>query len=183
MLRDGDVVRPRVGNPAPYLFFFTEVFAAPTFHNGFCNDTSRSGSIPDTIAIADGLFTPGPAPRLIGGRDRTSGRVLFPRPDGDRYEAIELPRQGRIWSWTVQRFRPKTPPYRGPESFEPFAIGYVQLGDVVIVEGMLTGIPFEDLQIGLEVETIVMPFGTDAEGRTILTYAFTPSSDRASAHG
>ena len=141
------------------------------------------GPIPDDIAIADGLFTLGSAPRLIGGRDRSSGRVLFPRPDGDRYEAVELPRNGRIWSWTVQRFRPKTPPYRGPEAFEPFAIGYVQLGDVVIVEGMLTGIDFADLAIGLEVETILLPFGTDDTGRTILTYAFAPPSTQGTAHG
>lgn len=135
------------------------------------------------IAIAEGLFTLGSAPRLIGGRDRTSGRVLFPRPDGDRYEVVELPRRGRIWSWTVQRFRPKSPPYRGPEDFEPFAIGYVQLGDVVIVEGMLTGIGFTDLTIGLEVETVLIPFGTDAAGRTVMTYAFAPPSDRVIAHG
>jgi len=141
------------------------------------------GSIPDDIAIADGLFTLGSAPRLVGGRDRTSGRILFPRPDGDRYEAVELPRFGRIWSWTVQRFRPKSPPYRGPEAFEPFAIGYVQLGDVVIVEGVLTGIDFIDLAIGLDVETVLIPFGADTAGRTILTYAFAPRSDRASAHG
>lgn len=141
------------------------------------------GSIPDDITIADGLFTLGSAPRLIGGRDRTSGRVVFPLPDGDRYEAIELPRCGRIWSWTVQRFRPKTPPYRGPEAFEPFAIGYVQLEDVVIVEGMLTGIDFTDLAIGLEVETVLIPFAKDEAGRSLLTYAFAPPSNQAAAHG
>lgn len=141
------------------------------------------GSISDDIAIADGLFTLGSTPHLIGGRDRTSGRVLFPRPDGDRYDSVELPRRGRIWSWTVQRFRPKTPPYRGPEAFEPFAIGYIQLDDVVIVEGMLTGIDFADLAIGLEVETVLIPFATDETGRTLLTYAFAPPSDQAVAHG
>lgn len=137
----------------------------------------RSGVIPassvsDGVAIADGLFTTGPEPRLIGGRDRETGRIVFPCPDGDRHDPVELPRKGRIWSWTVQRFRPKSPPYAGPAEFEPFAVGYVELPDAVIVETPLTGIAFDALAIGMEVETVLVPL-TDASGRTVLTYAFT----------
>lgn len=97
---------------------------------------------------------------------------MFPCPDGDRHDPVELPRKGRIWSWTVQRFRPKSPPYAGPAEFEPFAVGYVELPDAVIVETPLTGIAFDALAIGMEVETVLVPL-TDASGRTVLTYAFT----------
>jgi len=38
---------------------------------------------------------------------------------------VELPPSGTLWSYTVQRFRPKSPPYRGPEPFEPYALGYI----------------------------------------------------------
>lgn len=102
---------------------------------------------------------------------------MFPFPGGERYEPFELPREGRIWSWTIQRFRPKTPPYAGPEAFEPFAIGYVELPDAVIVESPLTGIPFEALRIGLPVKMVLVPLNTDAAGRTIMTYAFTAAKN------
>ena len=40
-----------------------------------------------------------------------------------------FPAKARLWSWTVQRFRPKSPPYAGPVAFEPYAVGYVDLGE------------------------------------------------------
>jgi len=123
-------------------------------------------------AIADRLFVPGPPPRLIGGRARDTGRLVFPCPaDVARFEPVELPSEGHLWSWTVQRFRPKSPPYAGPEAFEPFALGYVQLGDAIIVEGRLTGFPFEALRVGLPCRTVLEPFA----GR--LSYAFGPREE------
>lgn len=92
-----------------------------------------------------------------------------------------LPPRGRIWSWTIQRFRPNTPPYIGPAHFEPFAIGYVELPGAVIVEARLVGIAFDAIRIGMEVETVIVPFATDAAGHDVLTYAFTPIA-RESAH-
>ncbi|MFN7176563.1 MAG: Zn-ribbon domain-containing OB-fold protein [Thermaurantiacus sp.] len=119
--------------------------------------------------IATQLFVVGPPPRLIGGRERATGRIVFPLPaDMGRFEAIELPPQGMIWSWTVQRFRPKSPPYAGPETFAPFALAYVQLGDVLIVEGRLAGFAFEDLRVGLPCQTVLEPFA----GK--LSFAFGP---------
>ncbi|MDI1296801.1 MAG: OB-fold domain-containing protein [bacterium] len=134
----------------------------------------------DPVAIADGLFTPGAQTCLIGGRDRDTGRIVFPCPANDpRFEAITLPRQGRIWSWTIQRFRPKTPPYIGPEAFEPFAIGYVELPDAVIVETRLTGMAFDAIRIGMAVETVTIPVGTNATGRIVIGYAFAPVQEDA----
>ncbi len=120
-------------------------------------------------AIAPRLFVAGPPPRLVGGRDRQTGRIVFPLPDApSRFEPLELPPEGRIWSWTVQRFRPKSPPYAGPEAFAPFALGYVELGDMLIVEGRLSGFAFDSLRVGLPCRTVLEPFA----GR--LAYAFAP---------
>lgn len=124
--------------------------------------------------IADNLLTAGEAPALVGGRDRTTGRVVFPcPPDSTRYEPVTLPREGRIWSWTVQRFRPKSPPYAGPEAFEPFAIAYVELPGAVIVEARLTGFPFDTLKVGLPCRLVTEDF----DGRR--SYAFAPLGDSA----
>ncbi len=119
--------------------------------------------------IAENLFTAGPQPQLIGGRDRETGRVVFPMPaDADRFEAIALPNEGTIWSWSVQRFRPKSPPYAGPEAFEPFGIAYVQLGDQVIVETRLSGFAFDALKVGLPCRLVLEDLG----GRQ--SFAFAP---------
>lgn len=129
-----------------------------------------------SIAIADNLFREHPAPALIGGRHRQTGRIVFPCPDDpDRWEPIDLPRRGTLWSWTIQRFRPKTPPYAGPDAFEPSAVGYVELPGAVIVEAWLTGVAFDALAIGLEMELVFLPFTTDADGNEIRIYAFAPA--------
>lgn len=100
-------------------------------------------------AIAPGLFTDEPAPRLIGGRDRATGRIVFPKPEAGNFEPFPLKREGALWSWTVQRYRPKSPPYTGPEAFAPWAIGYVELAGETIVEARLVNVAFEDIAIGM----------------------------------
>ena len=119
--------------------------------------------------IAPGLWTDEPAPRLIGGRDR-DGRIRFPLPEGDAaaaFEPVALSREGRLWSWTVQRFEPKRPPYDGPTPFRPYMIGYVELPGEVIVESRLVDI--DEPRIGMPVELAIVPFDD-----TRATFAFRP---------
>ena len=60
-----------------------------------------------------------------------------------------LPVSGRIWSWTLQAFPPK-PPYRSPVGgHQPYHLGYVDLGEV-LVEARLA-VPREEIRIGLPV--------------------------------
>lgn len=136
--------------------------------------------MPDLAApIAPRLFTfdADGALLVLGGRDRETGRIVFPLPDDEaRYEAILLARRGTLWSWTVQRFRPKSPPYAGPADFVPYAVGYVALGDAIIVEGRLSRVDFERLHIGMAMEVVAEPFEL-AGGETRLTYAFAPTSE------
>ncbi len=101
--------------------------------------------------IAEGLFTDEQPPRLIGGRDRVTGRIVFPCPPGERFEAVPLGREGTVWSYTIQRFRPKSPPYAGPEAFKPFPVAYVELPGETIVEARLTGVDFDAIHIGMKV--------------------------------
>jgi uncharacterized OB-fold protein len=132
---------------------------------------------PPIIApIAERLidFEASGAPILLGGRDRVTGRLVFPLPaDENRFERIPLPDRGRLWSWTIQRFRPKSPPYAGPAEFTPYAVGYVALDEAIIVEGRLSGVAFEDLRIGLPLRLTTESF-TFENGETRLTFAFAP---------
>lgn len=116
------------------------------------------------------------APVLYAGRERTSGRLTFPLPaDAERFERVELPERGRLWSYTVQRFRPKSPPYAGDEAFVPYAVGYVALGEAIIVEARLVDVAFEDLRIDMPLRLTTESFAL-ATGETRLTYAFAPEA-------
>lgn len=128
--------------------------------------------------IAPDVFTTGSPPRLIGGRHRASGRVVFPLPqDRESYEPVELPSRGSLWSYTVQRFPPKSPPYRGAEPFQPFAMGYVELPGALIVESRLTEVDFEELRLGLSMELTTTVLRHDEDGSAVLTFAFRPVRD------
>jgi uncharacterized OB-fold protein len=128
-------------------------------------------------AVADDLFTD--EPRLIGSRCRACGTVTFPRQGScprctsSDVERHLLARRGVLWTWTVQRFEPKSPPYAGTGEFEPFAVGYVELPDEVRVETRL--VECEAPEIGIEMELTTTP----APGPVPrVTYAFRPVIDR-----
>ncbi len=119
--------------------------------------------------IAPGLWTDQRPPRLIGGRG-SDGRIVFPMPDGDAASGLDpvtLSPNGTLWSWSVQRFEPKRPPYDGPSPFEPFMIGYVELPGEVIVEARLVGI--DQPVIGMPLALRIVAFD-DAHS----TFAFGP---------
>lgn len=113
-------------------------------------------------AIAEGLFTDETPPRLLGGRERTTGRVVFPCPAGDSCDPVPLAREGRLWSYTVQRYRPKTPPYAGPEAFAPWIVAYVELPGEVIVEARLVDVAFDAVEIGMPLRLVQVPLDPDA---------------------
>ncbi|WP_371741564.1 Zn-ribbon domain-containing OB-fold protein [Novosphingobium sp. 9U] len=102
-------------------------------------------------AIAEGLFTDETPARLIGGKDRETGRIVFPCPSTATHDPVPLSREGKLWSYTVQRFRPKSPPYAGPEAFAPWVVAYVELPGEVIVEARLDDVAFEDVAVGMPV--------------------------------
>ena len=108
--------------------------------------------------IAEGLWTDEAEPRLIGGRRKSDGKIIFPMPSGDAADAcdaIPLSRHGKLWSWTIQGFEPKAP-YAGPQPFRPFGVGYVELPGEVIVETRLMTI--EHLKIGMDMELVIEDF-------------------------
>ncbi|QQN73405.1 Zn-ribbon domain-containing OB-fold protein [Croceicoccus sp. YJ47] len=128
--------------------------------------------------IASGLFTKDDPPRLIGGRDRATGRIVFPCPPGDGFEAVPLSRTGTLWSYTIQRFRPKSPPYAGPEAFTPWALGYVELPGETIVEARLTDVEFGAIEIGMPLELTQVPLDPDA-AESVAIPAFRPEGASA----
>lgn len=144
--------------------------------------------------ISEGLFTwpvpESPAhPALLGARCSLCGAVTFPSSPGcprcgeDKTEPTELPRTGTLYTWTTQEFLPKLP-YRGPETpqtFEPWAVGYVELGDQLRVEGRLYDVDLEKLEFGMPFEVVVRPFRIDEDGTEVYTFGFAPVTGASNA--
>jgi uncharacterized OB-fold protein len=87
-----------------------------------------------------------------------------------------LPTRGTLWTFTTQGFLPKEP-YAGgetAETFTPYGVGLVQLGDEIRVEGRLTESDPAKLEIGMEVQLVVIPFREDPDGTRVMTFAFEP---------
>lgn len=124
--------------------------------------------------IDEKLVTDETPPRLVGGRSRATGRIVFPCPADAEFEPWPLRRDGRLWSYTVQRFRPKSPPYIGPEAFEPWALGYVELPGETIVEARIVNAPFEEIAIGMPLELTLAPLDP-AAADPLLVPAFQPT--------
>lgn len=116
--------------------------------------------------------------RLIAGRRHADGLLIFPLPTGTEAahcEPVLLPATGTLWSWTIQHFAPKAP-YDGPSGADhrPYGVVYVQLGDMLIVEGRIAESPPPPLTIGQPMRVVRTVYTQDAEGRPQETYAFAP---------
>lgn len=131
-------------------------------------------------AVAEGVyFLDNGRPRLIAGRRKSDGRMKFPLPTGPEaafYDRVDLAPEGKLWSYTVQRFRPKTPPYirdDDEKTFTPFPLGYVEFEGQVICEGRIIIDDASRLKIGLPMKVVLETFPTSTRG-VVTTYAFAP---------
>jgi len=133
------------------------------------------------IPVAAGIFTwPSDQPQLVGSRCAVCEIVTFPaqgacpRCASTAMAEHPLARRGRLWAWTTQEFPPPSPPYTGPtgNDFVPYGVGYVELGGEVRVEARLTAT--EGLEVGMEMELVLVPFRSDEEGNEVVTFAFRP---------
>ena len=128
----------------------------------------------DHQPIAAGVWTNEDQPRLIAGK-KADGSIVFPVPEGDSardMEKIKLSRTGTLWSFTRQDFKPK-PPYDGPEDFEPFLLGYIELPGQTIVESHIVETTLEELKLGMAMEMVITPFD---DSRSI--FAFRPEQSK-----
>ena len=151
--------------------------------------TVPGDDLTDVRPITDGLFTwPSDEPRLVGSRCNGCGNVSFPAqascPRCTRTDVSQhlLARDGVLWTWTVQGFRPKSPPYAGPAEFEPYPVGYVELPGEVKVESRLVDVGTDGLRIGMPMELVIVPFTLEV-GDRVLTFAFRPRRQPDDASG
>lgn len=129
----------------------------------------------DLLPLDARLFASLDPPRLLGSRCEECATVVFPtaqscpRCSKAAMAPHALADRGTVWSWTVQGFCPKPPYVPAAGDFVPFAVGYVDLGEV-IVEGHLLVAPGQ-LEIGMPVRLVLEPVPV-ADGGEAATYAF-----------
>jgi uncharacterized OB-fold protein len=142
-------------------------------------------SLASAKPIAEGLFVnAGGEVRLVGSQCGRCGVITFPTQQScPRCTSLAvrerlLARRGTLWSWTIQCFPPKSPPYAvaDPDTFEPFGVGYVELPGEVRVEARLTVADPEQLRTGMPMELTLIP-APGAEEAGVVTYAFQPTED------
>ncbi len=135
--------------------------------------------------IADGLFSwPSDNPALLASRCQNCGRATFPVqascPACCSTDVVteELPNRGTLWTWTIQRFMPKTPYNSGEtmETFKPYGVGYVELPGGVRVEGRLTENDPDKLKIGMDMDVVFERYRTEEDGTDVINFAFKPVS-------
>ena len=144
--------------------------------------TGSTEASPDLRAIADGLFTwPAAEPQLISSRCGRCATTTFPsQPSCPRCTSTDvhehlLARKGTLWTWTVQGFRPKSPPYEGGDEFVPYPVGYVELPGEAKVEALLVEVAIDELEIGMAMELVIVPFHSAVSGDDAAMFAFRPS--------
>ena len=130
----------------------------------------------DARLIDESLFTSEGEMTLRGGRCPTCATTTFPAQRGcprcgaQHMEPVALPSRGTLWSFTIQNFEPKAP-YRGSGDFEPYGVGYIDLGDVIVESRLVENRP-QDLVIDAAMSLVLVPAFADPDGTTVLTFAF-----------
>lgn len=130
-------------------------------------------------SMAKGVYRDrGGSVALLASRDEKGG-VVFPVMScgqSEREGVVEISGVGRLWTYTVQRFRPK-PPFddgRSDLEFVPYVVGYVSFEDSgLIVEGRIVVGDPRELEIGQEM-SICKVVVAKSQGEDVELYAFAP---------
>jgi uncharacterized OB-fold protein len=136
------------------------------------------------VPIETGLWeepaSPGATPRLLGSQCTLCGETYFPpkkkgwclRCHKKSLTQVRLSPRGKIASFTIVERAPAGGFYQGPV---PYAFGFVDLEDRVRLK-TLFGNDFSKLKVGLEVELVIEPLYTDAQGNEVTTFKFKPAT-------
>lgn len=91
----------------------------------------------------------------------------------DQIDGIELGSEGELWTYTIIRHKPPGE-YLGPDPFEPYALGLVELPDGVRIMAPIDG-DIETLKIGSKVH--LRPWMLHAsDGQAYRAFKFTQTA-------
>jgi len=119
--------------------------------------------------------------RLMSARCKSCSTYFFPRyheqhrPECPRSEIdnVLLSKEGKLTSYTIQHYMPP-PPFRTDAEITPFAIGLVEFPEEIQVVGIISDCSFDQLTIGMDMETTTFALYWNEEGQKVVTWAFRP---------
>ncbi|MCB2102479.1 MAG: OB-fold domain-containing protein [Rhodobacterales bacterium] len=136
--------------------------------------------LPKRVAIRDDLLTKPlddlDKVRLVGSRCRQCGETSLgergrcPNCGSGDMETRELGTEGTLWTYTVVRNRPPGK-YRGPDPFQPFCMGLVELPDGLRVNALVEG-DVEEMEIGVPLRLRVFVHHENEAGQEVVGFAF-----------
>ncbi len=116
--------------------------------------------------------------RLVGGYCENCGEKMFPKQKicprcrSDKIREVDLPRKGKVITYTIV----KTPP-RGFEYYTPYVLAIIELEDGTKVFGQLTDVEESEVRESLEVEMTIRKIRVSGEsGAIAYGYKFRPLS-------
>ena len=113
--------------------------------------------------------------RLAGSQCNNCGEVslgsipLCPNCGGDQMNQIALSDRGTLWTYTVARHKPPGD-YRGPEPFEPFGVGLIELPEGVRVMSRIDG-EIDKLRVG-KMMIFTPSLRHESNGEDVVTFCF-----------
>lgn len=125
---------------------------------------------------------PNSKPALLASRCNQCGASSFPSTRGcmacgsEDQTVVELPTEGTLWTFTVQRFMPKEPysSWETQETFSPYGVGYMDLPGGLKIEGRIKTDDVSSLKIGMPIKVVFYTHRTEPDGTDIINYAFEP---------
>lgn len=140
--------------------------------------STRKAVVEDALDLEDGV------PVLKGTRCRDCGAVYFPRAvscrnpacDGKAVEPALIAGRGRLYSFTIQRYRP--PPLFVLEPWAPYALGLVDVEDGLRLMGIIDA-PLDAIRIDMPLTLSTTALGV-GDGKAVVTHAFVPDAAAAS---
>jgi len=119
------------------------------------SQNSESDCLPVHAGLVQGSANPEDI-RLLGSKCNSCGEVsLGTNPiclncASEDTETITLSEEGTLYTYTIVRHKPPGN-YLGPDPFEPFALGLIELADGIRIMAPLEG-DIEQIEIGMKLE-------------------------------
>ena len=142
---------------------------------------------------AEGWFTTGDEPRLIGTKCRECDTFFFPKETvacrnpacrSTTLDETPLSRKGTLWSYTTAFYQPPKPsmPVAPDAEFEPYTIAVVTLDEekMSVMGQVPADVSAESLKVGMPMELVVDRLFEDEE-TVYLIWKWRPSAEGAQA--
>ena len=138
------------------------------------------------VPLMDGMMRlPGAAGgkgQLLGSKCRKCGELFFIKRDlcencqSPDLEETALSTTGKLYAFSVM-FYPAPPPYKPPDPFVPYGLGWIELPEGLVLFSLLTENDPNKLKVGMQMELVFEKLEDDKDGNEVMVYKFRPAGN------